>query len=104
MQSSNTPIITAECTWWNRTLEYDSDQSNSIVYVEGNQTLQVQTLPSILISSKKMDNKQKLVKLDEPECRMFENEELVGKLCLMFDQNTEERLPYPSSIGRDGDI
>ncbi len=37
MQSSNTPIITSECTRWNRTLKYDSDQSNSIIHVEGDQ-------------------------------------------------------------------
>jgi hypothetical protein len=68
MQLSNT-CRTPECTQWNRTLEYHCDQSNSIVYIKHNQTLQVQTLPSILITATKI-GQQKLVKLEEPEQRM----------------------------------
>jgi hypothetical protein len=90
MQLSNTPR-TPECTQWNRTLEYHCDQSNSILYIKHNQTLQVQTLPSILITATK-NGQQKLVKLEEPEQRMKNWLEHCNRAgCLRFDQNTEER-------------
>jgi hypothetical protein len=89
MQLSNIPR-TPEFTQWNRTLEYHCDLSNSIVYITHNQTLQVQTLPSILITATK-NGQQKLVKLEEPEQRMKNWLEHCNRAgCLRFDQNTEE--------------